>query len=549
MSNEKKQSFMGGVTVLAISTVFVKVCGALYKIPLNNILGDEGIAHFMSAYNIYSFLLTLSTTGLPLALSKLISEANATGRKNQIRRCFHTALGLFVALGIIGTVAMLVFTEDLAAWMNNSLAYWPIKALGVSVICVSIMCAYRGYAQGRQNMVPTAVSQFLEAFFKLVVGLPLAWYFIHQGMGLDIGAAGAIIGVSFGIIVAMCYMIVEQRKNRDRDLRGTDTPQSHAVILRRLLGLGIPITIGQAGMSLLNLLDQKIIMGQLQALTQRQIAAGELAAMTAAEVEKVSSQLYGQYTFSSTLFNLPSSFLPAVAISLIPAISVAVTRREHSEVNRVVTTSFRLIGMLALPAGVGMSVMAGPILQLLYPAQAAAAAAATYHLQLLGIASAFVCVMLLTNSIMQAHGKVYLPIITMLIGGTVKVIINYILVGNPDINIKGAPIGTLVCYSLVAVINLAIVYRMLEKKPNYFAIFCKPVLASAVMGASAWASYGLLSRVLSGGYAALALATVGAIGIAVVVYFILVLALRMITAEDLRMIPRGEKLARLLRIR
>lgn len=549
MSNEKKQSFMGGVTVLAISTVFVKLCGALYKIPLNNILGDEGIAHFMSAYNIYSFLLTLSTAGLPLALSKLISEANATGRTNQIRRCFRTALGLFVALGIAGTAAMLLFTKELAAWMNNSMAYWPIKALGVSVICVSIMCAYRGYAQGRQNMVPTAVSQFLEAFFKLVVGLPLAWYFINQGMGLDIGAAGAIIGVSFGIIVAMCYMILEQRRNRGAAIRGTDTPQSHATILRRLLGLGIPITIGQAGMSLLNLLDQKIIMGQLQALTQRQIAAGELAAMTAAEIEKVSSQLYGQYTFSSTLFNLPSSFLPAVAISLIPAISVAVTRKEHSEVNRVVTTSFRLIGMLALPAGVGMSVMAGPILQLLYPAQTAAATAATYHLQILGIASAFVCVMLLTNSIMQAHGKVYLPIITMLIGGTVKVIINYALVGNPEINIKGAPIGTLVCYALVAVINLAIVYRMLEKKPNYFAIFFKPILASAAMGAAAWASHGLLSRVLTGGYAASALATLCAIGIAVVVYLILVLALRMITAEDLKMVPKGEKLAKLLHIR
>lgn len=549
MSKEKKQSFMGGVTILAISTVFVKVCGALYKIPLNNILGDEGIAHFMSAYNIYSFLLTLSTAGLPLALSKLISEANATGRTNQSRRCFRVALALFAVLGIIGTAAMLLFTEQLAAWMNNSMAYWPIKALGVSVICVSIMCAYRGYAQGHQNMVPTAVSQFLEALFKLIIGLPLAWYFISMGMGLEIGAAGAIIGVSFGIVVAMTYMIIEQRRNRAHELPGTDTPQSSGIILRRLLGLGIPITIGQAGMSLLNLLDQKIIMGQLQSLTQKQIAAGELAAMTAAEIEKAAAALYGQYTFSSTLFNLVPSFLPAVAISLIPAISVAVTRKEHSEVSRVVTTSFRLIGTLALPAGVGMSVMAGPILQLLYPAQSAAATAATYHLQLLGIASIFVCVMLLTNSIMQAHGKVYLPIITMLIGSVVKVIINYTLVGNPEINIKGAPIGTLICYALVAVINLTIVYRMLEKKPNYFAIFFKPVLASAVMGAAAWASFGLLSRVISGGYAATALATVGAIGIAVVVYLVLVLALRIITAEDLKMVPKGEKLAKLLHIR
>lgn len=539
---------MGGVTVLAISTVFVKLCGALYKIPLNNILGDQGVTHFMSAYNIYAFLLTLSTAGLPLALSKLISEANATNRQNQIRRCLRTALVLFVSMGAVGSAAMLLFTEELAAWMNNSMAYYPIKALGISVVCVTIMCAFRGYAQGRQNMVPTAVSQFLEAFFKLVVGLPLAWLLIRQGMGIEFGAAGAIVGVSIGTVLATLYMAINYFRSRPT-LQGGDTPQSYGMILRRLLGLGIPITIGQAGMSLLNLLDQKIIMGQLQSLTEKQIASGTLAPMTAMEIEGASSALYGQYTFSSTLFNLPASFLPAVAISLVPAISVAVARKEHREVNRVVTTSFRLIGMLALPAGVGMSVLAGPILQLLYPAQTAAATAATYHLQILGIASIFVCIMLLTNSIMQAHGKVYLPICTMLIGGTAKVVINYILVGNPAINIKGAPIGTLVCYCLIALINLIIVRNMLAEKPNYFAIFFKPVLASTVMGAAAWASHGLLSRAFSGGYGANALATFLAIGIAVAVYFILVLALRIITAEDLRMIPKGEKIARLLRIR
>ncbi|MCI8680472.1 MAG: polysaccharide biosynthesis protein [Oscillospiraceae bacterium] len=535
MSREKKQSFMGGVTVMAVSTVFVKICGALYKIPLNNILGDEGVTHFMSAYNIYAFLLTLSTAGLPLALSKLISEANATGRRTQMRRCFNTAMALFVVLGIMGTAAMLLFTRQLAALMHNSMAYWPIKALGVSVVCVSIMCAYRGFAQGRQNMVPTAVSQFIEAFFKLVIGLPLAWYLIRSGQNLEIGAAGAIVGVSAGTVLAMVYMILNYRKNRGPILWGTDRPQSHGVIMRRLLGLGIPITIGQAGMSLLNLLDQTVILGQLQnvlGLAEREAAV-----------------LYGQYTFSSTLFNLPAAFLPAVAVSLIPAVSVAVARMDHREVNRVVTTSFRLIAMLAIPAGVGLSVLAGPILLLLYPARRETAIAATYHLQLLGFASIFVCVMLLTNSIMQAHGKVRLPIYTMLIGGAVKVGINYVLVGNPDVNIKGAPLGTLACYALIAVINLAIVHQLLEKKPNYLGIFAKPVLASAVMGAAAWAVHGLLSRVIAGGYLKESLCTFLTVCVAVAVYLILVIALRMVTREDLKMIPKGDKLARLLHIR
>ena len=157
--------------------------------------------------------------------------------------------------------------------------------------------------------------------------------------------------------------------------------------------------------------------------------------------------------------------------------------------------------------------------------------------------------MLLTNSIMQAHGKVRLPIYTMLIGGVVKVFINYSLVGNPDINIQGAPIGTLACYALVAVLNLGIVRGLLAKKPRYLAIFAKPCLASAAMGAAAWAAHGLLGRVLYGGYMKESLCTLLSVGIAVVVYLVLVIALRLITREDLKLVPHGEKLARLLHIR
>ncbi len=535
MSNEKKQSFMGGVTVLAISTILVKICGALYKIPLGNILGDEGIAHFNTAYNIYSVLLTLSTAGLPLALSKLVSEADSLGRSNQVRRCLRASMGLFLLLGLAGTAVMLGCTEQLAYWMNNSLAYWPIKALGLSFLCVSVMCAFRGYAQGRRNMVPTAVSQLIESVGKLIVGLPLAWYLISIGKGLEIGAAGAIVGVTAGIILATVYMLINYLRHRRELPAAGDTPEGYGTVIKRLLWLGIPITIGQAGISILNLLDQKIIMGQLQS----SLLLSETDAAT----------LYGQYTLSSNLYNLLPAFLPSVAISLVPAISVAITRRDDAEVDRIVSASFRLIALLAIPAGVGLSVMAGPILQLLYPAKPTAAAAATYHLQLLGIASIFVCIMLLTNSIMQAHNKVRIPIYTMLAGGAVKVTVNYILVGNPDVNIKGAPIGTLICYALIACVNLVLVSRMLQKSPNYLSIFLKPVLASAVMGAAAWAVYGLLNRLLGGGYVRTALATLCAIAVAVVIYLVLVIALRMITREDLKLVPKGDRIARILHLR
>ncbi|MDE7245216.1 MAG: polysaccharide biosynthesis C-terminal domain-containing protein, partial [Oscillospiraceae bacterium] len=203
----------------------------------------------------------------------------------------------------------------------------------------------------------------------------------------------------------------------------------------------------------------------------------------------------------------------------------------------------------AIPAGGGLAVRAGPTPQTRSPRKLQTAAAAAYHLRLLGIASIFVCIMLLTNSIMQAHGKVRLPIVTTILGGVVKVLVNYKLVGNPAINIKGAPIGTLACYGLIAFVNLGIVHHLLEEKPNYFFIFAKPVLASAVMGAAAWSSHGLLSGFLNGSYMMNSLCTLAAVGVAVLVYLILVIVLRMITREDLEMIPHGEKLAKLLRVR
>ena len=531
MSKQTKQSFLGGTVVLAVAVAVVKVIGALYKIPLGNILGAEGMTYFNSAYNIYAVLLAISTAGLPLAVSKLVSEARALGRYNQSRRILSVAMGLFVVLGVAGTALMFFGAGSLAHAMNNSLAYWPIKALSLSMACVCVMSAFRGYTQGQGNMVPSAISQVIEAVFKLAVGLALAWFMVFRlEWSLDRGAAGAILGVTTGSVVALLYMLGYHLRHRRSDPDSADVPSSRQTILRRVLAIGIPITIGSSGMSIISMLDQAIAMGRLQ----------DVLHIT----EKNAAALYGEYSFGMTLFNFPSSFIPPITMSLIPAVAAAVARRDHPTVNRVVSASFRHIAQLALPPGVGLSVMAGPILKMLYPAQPDSAAAATYHLQILGIASIFVCLMLLTNGILQAHDLARVPVVTMVIGGVVKLTLTYSLIGNPDINIKGAPIGTLVCYLLISAMNLTVVYFAVGEKPKYLRLFGKPLVASLLMGLAAWASYGLLSRFVGN-----SLSCLGAIGAAVVVYLALVLTLRVITKEDLEMIPKGEKIARLLRIR
>lgn len=525
----KKQNFIGGAAILTVACVLVKLISACYKIPLGNILGDEGMGHFSAAYNIYSLLLTLSTAGLPLAISKLVAESRSQGRLNQSRRYFHVGMRLFLLLGVLGAAIMFFFAAPLAQLLHDSLAVYGIRVLSVSVLCVCVMSAIRGYTQGQNNMYPSAWSQVIEAAGKLFFGLAAAAWLLRAGYGVEIGAAGAIFGVMVGTVVALLYMLLYLLRHRHDDPASGDRPQDDGVLLRRILAVGIPITLGATGMSLLTLLDQAVILERLQN------ALGY--------TEKEAVALYGQYTFGHNLFNLPSSFIPAITMSLIPSVSAAIVRRDHAQVNRIVSASMRIIALFALPAGAGLSVLAKPILLLLYPAQQSAAAAAAYHLQWLGIASIFVCLMLLSNSILQAHGRERVPIVTMLIGGGVKVTMNWLLVGDPNIGIQAAPISTLVCYALIAVLNLAVVYTTVTQKPRYGALFCKPALCTALMAVAAALSYRFFAASFGN-----AVAVLGSIVVAVLVYAAAVLLLRVITREDLVLLPQGEKIAKILHL-
>ena len=539
MSNQsKKQTFLAGTAILAAAVAAVKLIGFFYKIPLNNILGAEGKTYFNTAYEIYNVLLTVSTAGLPLAISKLTSEAHAQGRENEKRKIFRTAIWLFFGLGLAGALLMFFGAGALANFQNNEAAYWPIRALAPAVFCVCLLACMRGYTQGQGNMKPTAISQVLEALCKLGIGLPLAWYLLNTlGMGLEFGAAGAILGVTIGTVASMLFLIAYLATHPNR-AESLDTPRSSGALMKRILAIGVPITLSNSAMSIITLVDTKVILGQLQ----------HALGMT----EDAASILKGQYSYAMDMPNMVASFVYPVTMSLIPFAAAALARKDHTGAGRIISSAFRLIAILALPAGIGLSVLSTPIMRLVLPAQPEDALAAGPHLQLLGIACIFICIMILTNAILQTYGKEKLPILTVIIGGVVKVVMNYILVGTPDINIHGAPVSTLCCYMVIAGLNLFFVWKYSPEKPRYFQIFAKPVVASVLMGAAAWAGYGFLDRALESGgtsYVGNAVATLGGILAGVVVYFVLVIALRILRAEDLRGVPHGEKLVRLLHLK
>lgn len=542
MSNaEKKSTFFGGAAILAASAILVKVIGAIYRIPLGNILSDEVMADYNSAYNIYNFFLTISTAGLPVALSKTISEANALGRHNQVQRTFRVAFITFLILGLISFFCMTVLAAPMAQIViSNPKAVYCVMALAPSVLCVCIMSAFRGYFQGHFNMMPTGISQVIEAFFKLVVGLALALFLVNVVQKPELGSVGAIIGVSCGSVVALLYILFlffRDRKRRQR-IHATDRPDGSMRILSNLLKLAIPITLGSAATSLVTLIDTKLVMSQLQSVYQTVDGLDKEAALDAAR------GLYGIYSKTMSIYNLPFSMMVPLTACIIPAVSASLARRDHLGAQKVSESALRIGLLLALPMGMGLFALGGPIMGLLFPTIDVSVAGPL--LSVLGLASIFVALQLLCNSILQANGMVNLPILAVVIGGVVKVVVNFILVGNPNIRINGAPVGTLTCFIVISALEIFIIRRSIPAPPSFLRAFLKPFVPSVIMAAAAWATYGLLTNFLHMGNS---LATIGSIGVGVVVYLVLVLALRVLSREDLELMPKGDKIAKILHIK
>ena len=547
MSNaEKKSTFFGGAAILAVSAILVKVIGAIYRIPLGNILSDEVMADYNSAYNIYNFFLTISTAGLPVALSKTISEANALGRHNQVQRTFRVAFLTFLTLGLISFFCMTVLAAPMAqVVISNPKAVYCVMALAPSVLCVCIMSAFRGYFQGHFNMMPTGISQVIEAFFKLVVGLALALFLVNVVQKPELGSVGAIIGVSCGSVVALVYILFlffRDRRHRQR-IRAADRPDGSMRILSNLLKLAIPITLGSAATSLVTLIDTKLVMSQLTNIFHN-VDGLLLNADGTGPALDAARNLYGIYSKTMSIYNLPFSMMVPLTACIIPAVSASLARRDHLGAQKVSESALRIGLLLALPMGMGLFALGGPIMGLLFPSIDVEVAGPL--LSVLGLASIFVALQLLCNSILQANGMVNLPILAVVIGGVVKVVVNFILVGNPDIRINGAPVGTLCCFIVISALEIFIIRRSIPAPPSFLRAFLKPFVPSAIMAAAAWAAYGLLTNFLRFGNA---LATIGGIGVGVVVYLVLVLALRVLSREDLELMPKGDKIAKILHIK
>ncbi len=577
----KSKSFIQGALILGVANLIVKVIGAFFKIPLTHLIGDDGMGYFNIAYQIYTFMFIIATAGFPIAISKMVAESTAKGNEQDARRIFQTAFRFLAVIGLAGTALLYLFPDQLEALVSVPGSSLGIVAISPAIFFVSLASVYRGYFQGRQNMFPTAASEVIEAAAKLLVGIVAASFFMNMMVdgtlqtAVDYAAskvqsthirtvfasAGAISGVTVGTLLSFLllsgvYLFTRKKKS---SLAQMDTLRSRRSILKELIVIAIPITIGASVSSLTSLIDMGTITRRLvtrpevlgfydfmfregtkfaQQVLEEGWQGAELYAHQA-------STLYGMYTGKAlTIFNLPLTLVVALGMSVVPAISAALTRKNQIEAKTITESAIRIAILFAAPCALGIASLSKEVLYILFSDINAQSV-----LAILAFAIIPVALVSVTNAILQAYGKVYLPVINMIIGGTAKVLVNLFCI--PYLGIDGAPVGTFVCYFIIAVLNIIQIIKYAKIQFRLSTFLVKPLLAALIMGAVGF----VLGTFVTGESFLLhdavniwlrRILIVGEIGLCALVYLLAAFGVGAIQKEDIQRLPKGEKLVSIL---
>ena len=542
----KKQNFLQGAALLAIATAIVKVIGAFYKLPLNMAIGAEGYGYFTTAYDIYAVLLLISTAGLPVAVSRMISRASTLEQYTRMRKVFRSALMIFTILGTISSVLMIGGAKRLAVLMNQPDAWIAIACLGPCGVTMGLISAIRGYFNGQSNMLPSSISQVIEAIIKLGLGLALAFFMVKTTGNVAYAAGGAILGVTVGNAIALVYLFIKFRKSY-RVLPVTPEPAGTTKeTVRELLAIAIPITIGSAGLQLMAVIETGLYMDRLVYLIETNQYMGHMV-QGAVTAQKAATTLKGLYNMAQTIFNMPCAFIVPITVSIIPAITSYLTLGDDKNVRETEESAARITGLLSLPCAVGLAVLARPIMALLGGYEGEQLELSAQFMAIQGITVFLYAIIQYTNALLQSHGYVNVPVVNMLSAGVVRLILVYVMVGNPNIGLTGAPVGAFIGYLLIAVLNLVAIRRKVTQKPKLLQNLLRPVMPALVMGVVVYFCYKALVSLLGIDGSRVILA--GApIAVGVVVYFVCVVIMKSITREDCLLLPKGEKIAKLLKL-
>lgn len=572
----KNQSFLQGAMILTISVAAVKIINGLFKIPLFWILGAEGTGYFTSAYSLYTLLYSIATAGFPIAISRMISANSTQRRFRDVKKIHNVSIPLFICTGLIGFGLMVGGTFIYADAINSPGVIYSTLALAPTVFFYCMMSIYRGYYEGMRNMYPTAISEVIEAISKLIIGLTCAYLILKFGMDsyyatgtvlgvayetealarsaiLPLASAGAILGTTVGAFAGFLFLMIRHKIVGDgitqAELEASPDPRESRETLNTLVKIAIPVAIGALVMNISDFIDSLFIQNRLShimAVSPDQLTNiySNLIAEKSIPVDKLVTTLYGCYGSASSIMMIIPAVTATFGISALPSVTAAWTEGNKLKIKSSIESVIRITTLVTIPAGLTLSIMSQPISEFLYLKgnnQAEIDVIANV-LTLLGIAGVFLATATPLFSMLQAVGRVDLPVKLLAIGVVIKVIINYTFVSVPQINIQGAGTGTLICYLFITIAAMYFLYKETTIMPNLKSVFLKPLLSGLSCAIGALLMYALLSNIIN----IQRVDTLIALIFGVIIYIISLFVFRSITKSDILMLPKGKTLLKKL---
>ncbi|MGL5439091.1 MAG: putative polysaccharide biosynthesis protein [Filifactoraceae bacterium] len=539
-NGEASNNFLKGAVILGVAGVLVKVLGAIFKIPLANIILDTGMGYYTAAYPIYVMLLSIATTGFPIAISKMVSERRALGDSKGAHKVFKTTMIILILIGIITSTGIYFGAGYIVnVVLANENAFYPLIALAPALLIVPIMAGFRGYFQGRNNMSPTAISQIFEQLGRVIIGLSLAIILLPKG--LEFAAAGASFGAVAGAVFGLIVIFIIYIKNKGLIKKELESaaffePEPVTKIIKELLMIAVPIIIGALVMPLMSFIDAAVVIRRLR---------------DSGFDYETANAMYGQLGMGATLINLPQIVTSAIAISIVPVISRYFTIGDMESARYNAKLATRITTLIGLPAGIGLMVLSEPIMRLLYAGVYAKEPDNNLAMILfmLGMGVVFLSLIQSFTSILQGMGKAYVPVVNLFIGAVAKIACTYTLTAIPSINVLGAAIGTTSAYIIAVVLDFRSMTKALKLKFDVKEFLLKPLLTAGIMAIAARIGYSVFGGITLGAspnFMKNLLGTVTGMGLGGIAYIVALFKTNTITKKDFENLKKGEKIIKVL---
>ncbi len=498
---------------MAISAVVVKLIGVCYKIPLVHLLGAQGMGYFNAAYDVYALLCVISTTGLPIAVSVVINRY-----EEQQRRIYLFSLAIFALIGFSGAAAVFFGADRIALRIGAPEAAQSLRFIAPAILFICLSGALRGYYQAKRNMMPTAVSQVIEAAGKLLFGLVFAHISIRLGGGKATAAAFAVLGLSVGTLLSLLYLALCDKRELNITIKQS-LPSK--LLLKELLMVAFPVTLGAVLTGLSKTIDLSLIMRRLQEGGMEQ---GTAVAM------------YGCYSaMVIPLFNVIPALFGSLAMPLVPHLGHAIVKGDQNEQSQILSTAFRWGAAISIPASLGLGMLSQQILRLLF-ADTAELNTAVPLLVIICMAVPASCMITVTSAVLQAYGHPWLAMISTAIGCLIKAISLYMLCAVPQIGILAAPISTWLCCTVTVCINLA---YMASNVPNFG--FTKHFIYALFAAGGAVGAAALVQRVLATRIESVFVCVCATVAVAVLIYLTIAYKCGLIRISDMKSITSHQK--------